>query len=269
MTTTQQKVLEQLTQRSATSVVDSGAVFGYAWQRNQAKGETGLMDEHTGELDPDCRDDVFEFVAYRNVQHWMPEVLEYDETLDKLFNEWWDRDLPEETGLNAADQFPAYLSSLGLEVCGIYGEGHAFTVYTYNEDNHLSSDIHYTYFTLEGEHDGVTYYGDAYLVASIHTGCDAGWGFSRPVVYAEKEELSFISGYNRVTLYAGEHYWDYAGGYEECRSEFGTVSLDEIPCVEIEEIGGECEYTHIPRNKHTVYILGGDAYYGGEKIEVH
>lgn len=289
MNITQQKVIEQLTQRSHTNIVDSGGVFGYAWQRNQAKGEDGLKGSPYGNLDVYVTNGKLELVATKEVVHWLPEVCDYDEELDTLFHEWAkSEENKERNWFELCDEFPTYLQETfeGLEVGGIYGDGDAFTHYTYNEENCLSSDIHFTYFTLNGEINETLYCSESFIIARIHTGCDARWGFSSPVVYSEKDELSFISGYTEITVYAGDHYWDIG-------RNFYTESVDifELPCIELEDVevckpwfsdindpynsgvpillrSGEYKAPIIPTDDEHVYVYDGAAYFKGEMLTV-
>ena len=83
----------------------------------------------------------------------------------------------------AIAKYYAYKELIG-RVGGIYGDGEPVVVNSYNEENMLSQDIQYVYFTWnENSRYGHRRSGEAYVVLQIHGGADIRGGYSKPHVF--------------------------------------------------------------------------------------
>lgn len=187
MTETEQVIADMLTENTGRHMLDSGGSAGRHWQRNQGRQ---FLQEPRGTVDRDY------FTV--SLFHWLSSRAEYDARLDKHWEEFCDK--PENEGETWFELVPKYIEHIqavckrnNLDVGGIYGDGDPVCVYTYNEDSLLDQDIHFWYAEIEGVE---------YALISIHGGCDARGGFTRPRVFEVQgnSELALFD-YRQGTIY--------------------------------------------------------------------
>ena len=110
-----------------------------------------------------------------DVFHFLSERLELATEADAAFREWATTgDRSDESWLACASGWPEHL--------GVRGS----TGYTYNYENALSQDVHYTVYEHEDE---------TYAVVSIHNGCDARSGFTTPRVFLDSSGFDGMAGF--------------------------------------------------------------------------
>lgn len=193
-------IQEMLTENTGTHFLDSGDAYGRHWQRNQ-----GTAFENT----PPVR---LKFSGYNskvqieftlNLYHFLKEHCSYEKELDKLFHGRFRKAMDKDDSkswLELMEEFPGWLGTLkdrnrnlkyGVPG-GIYGEGEPVTVNTYNDEEHLSQTIQFTYFSNSA--------GD-FVILQVHGGCDVRGGYTKPRVFStgHSSELG-IFDYRRGTI---------------------------------------------------------------------
>lgn len=233
---TAQVLHDMLTERTGIHMLDSGGSCGRHWQRNQ-----GRAFENEPEVVLDASWDYLDVTI--NLYHWLKGRLEYNEELDKRFQEFATTgEMEGESWFACADAFMELLKKEseeeGCPIGGIYGEGDPLCVNTYNHESLLSQVIQYYYWEDE---DG------GHVLLQIHNGADVRGGYTRPVAFnvvGDSEYAMFEDG--RMTIHCtgdverpeqmrldggsdgGEcgAYWDFCNGYEENGCDANGNSLD-------------------------------------------
>lgn len=170
-------VARMLTENTGRHMLDSGGAYGRHWEENQGRD---FDSEPESTIEAYCRNGEPEILVTHNVYHWLCAAVEYDEEWDERFHEFADREEVKDLAwLRVAEAWPEYLyEHEGLTVGGIYGEGSAFTVNTYNGEDLLSQVLQYVYFEVaEEDYDG------GFVVLQIHGGCDVRGGYTAPHVF--------------------------------------------------------------------------------------
>lgn len=196
-------VLKQmLTENTGRALCDSGDFYGRNWQQNQ---------NHDFEADPAT---VLSFrwglEVTHNVYHWLKERLDYSPDWQAKFDAFVImKDAEQDEYGRTRDHhwlelmrlFPVYLKSLKQEmeftsepgetttvlapvheVGGIYGEGEAECVNTYNHSSLVSQILQYVY--MEVDDQGI-------VLLQIHGGCDARGGYTAPkLFFCDADEFS-------------------------------------------------------------------------------
>lgn len=206
---TRNMIASMLKENTGRHFLDSGDFYGRHWQANQHR---------EFEAEPaTLLSFKYEYVEMtHNLYHWLVERLEYNERVDNFFRAWangpeqedksWYQSMydfvewlkepwinPEE-GLDPSGK-PYITEPL---VGGMYGEGDAMVINTYNHENLLSQTIQFTYFTIEDAEvidDGI------YVMLQIHGGADVRGGYTAPRIFQPNyyEEGMLDSAYGQVT----------------------------------------------------------------------
>lgn len=171
-TTTENKLIEMLTENTGRHFLDSGGAYGRHWERNQG---VDFEAQPTGSLEFWKRGDDVDIIATLNVFHFLKERLEYNPELDQQYREFVEsNDL--DFDIQSVSKF---LDSLP-DITGIYGEGDPLCVNTYNGEDLLSQIIQYFYWTDDnGPH----------VLLQIHGGCDVRGGYTAPVAFDCDESI--------------------------------------------------------------------------------
>lgn len=155
-----------LTERIGKSILDSGMIYGYNYERNRgvdldAEPET-TVDFRYGSID-----------VTHNLYRWLKARVEFDREMDDLFQYFCSQEDPDDRmgWLELERKFPAFLKELGHDVTGIYGDGEPFVHNTYNYDDLLSQVIQFLYMEVDDE---------PYILLQIHGGCDVRGGYTSP-----------------------------------------------------------------------------------------
>jgi hypothetical protein len=199
LTLTQRKVAQLCRQNTGCHILDSGGSSGRGWQRNQ-----------TREFNPKASGCKVEFSIYEwkdrdarleidftvDVWTWLCDKATYDGKMQRAFDRF--AKLPENENdhwLGLMEKFPEwYANKQGETAAGIYGDGDPIICYTYNDENCLSQDIQFCYWTT-----GERGCRDEHLLVQIHNGADARGGLTSPLAMTCNEELSIFE-YRRCTL---------------------------------------------------------------------
>lgn len=189
-----------LTQNSGISILDSGGQNGRGWQTAkkavEESGQTAAeyfnslpeVKAHISRIDENGIGE-FDYVSV-NVFHTLRDNTTFDAEEDAKFNAW--RELPDNQDTSELQTAYNYAEEMGWT--------DVETHYTYNWENMLSRDVHWT----EGEGpDGVRR-----ALVSIHTGADARGGFSTPVVINLEESAE---------MWHSPDVWYYFDGPDEKR----------------------------------------------------
>ena len=247
--TTEQIIIEMLTENTGSSLCDSGGAYGRNWSRNQGKvfadqpavnctwstwrdrenPESGCFDYGTPEMS-----------ATVSLYHWMTKCLDFDPEMQKQLDEFAAReDMEDESWLGIQEQFADYLRER---------DGHETepnTLNTYNDPDNwdCSQVLQYVELYLEDSHE------PSHLIVSVHGGCDVRGGYTAPKCFRLTEEYYIALQKASVrSLSAGDHWWDYEGGswsYGCEHSEDAPVDdIFSLPCYDIEwlyGVSGEAE----------------------------
>ena len=222
ITQTKDKLQAMLTENTGEHFLDSGGAYGRAWQRNQGIDFDACPPSRV-EFEVYHGDDLYINVTH-SVYHWLEDRVEYNEELDTKYREFVEkRDLY--LDIQSATMFVETLPDVG----GIYGEGDAMTVNTYNGEDLLSQTLQFVYWEDEdGEH----------VMLQIHGGCDVRGGYTDPVAF-DLNGMSELAMFDnaRATLFCNgcNHYWDTDDGcnwYSEGSCGRGYTNLEDYDVVE-------------------------------------
>ena len=248
---TERKIAEMLLENTGSHFLDSGGVYGRAWQHTRAK--YGLNPSKNSSFsggplgpDPDPSKDEIERIARAmrdepwvafdgysislNTFHFLTDALEYVPELDRKFQRWcevtnygkdrYDKDW----GLPLMERFAEQIQARGL-----YGDGPFFTENSYNGECALDRTIQFTLMTVGPSDESGRWVGDewveprepflpeeTYILLQIHGGADVRGGYTQPVLFRASGMGEYaILDYARVSLRCGDgHSWDSEnGGY--------------------------------------------------------
>lgn len=211
-TPTERKVAEMLLENTGSHMLDSGGIYGRAWQRTRAK--YGLNPSKNSSYsggplgpDPDPTEDQIAAIAlvmrYEpegeidrwgvvtvDTFHWLTARLDYDPELDakyqrftRVHNFGKDR-YDAEWGMAVVDAFVRLLwDEHEATSGGIYpGEGALDNIWTntYNGEDALDRTLQFALFHVE--EDGFLPWG-SYVILQIHGGADVRGGYTDPVLF--------------------------------------------------------------------------------------
>lgn len=237
--TTEQIIVEMLTENTGRGICDSGDAYGRNWQRNQGKSfadqpvvsctwstwrdrenpKSGCFDYGTPEMN-----------ATVSLYHWMTKCLDFDPEMQKQLDEFAaTEDMSDESWLGIQEHFAAHLHELN-------GGTEPNTINTYNDpDSWDCSQVLQYVMVYTDDSD----YEPSHLIVSVHGGCDIRGGYTTPkclklaVEYYEALEKASVR-----SLSAGDHWWDYEGGSwsRGCEhSEDAPVNdIFDVPCYDID-----------------------------------
>lgn len=214
-----------LTENTGSSVVDSGGIYGRAWQRNQGRDfeaeptTTVQFDTYRGKLS-----------GYRgtvSLYHWLKLHFEPDDEMQAAIDRFAEEN-PNATWFDVAQKVAENLSTEREPGC----------TYTYNEPDNwdLSQDIQF--WEIYAEDD----YEPSHLIVMVHGGCDARWGFTKPYALKIKcDEYQWRDSARIDCIYAGDMRWTSDGGYG---AAFVCDDPDErdfftLPVINVGEFGDE------------------------------
>lgn len=256
--TTEQIIIEMLTENTGSSLCDSGGAYGRNWERNQGKS---FADQPT----PTCRWSTWrkdgvgsgkpEMSATISLYHWMAKCLEFDPEMQKQLDEFSEReDMRDEGYLGIQEEFASHLHAR---------DGHEKepnTINTYNDPDHwdCSQVLQYVELYIEDA------YEPSHLIVSVHGGCDVRGGYTAPMCFRLTEEYcDALRKANVSSLSAGNHWWDYQGGswsYGCEHSEDAPVDdIFSLPCYDIEwlyGVSGEAEHPDLKEFADAIALTG-------------
>lgn len=235
--TTEQIVVEMLTENTGSSLCDSGGAYGRNWSLNQGKV---FADEPKVRCTFDAwkvkgGDNRLEASVTISLYHWMVSCLEFDPEMQAELEEFAFREDSEvESHLGLQEQFADYLHER---------DGHEKmpnTINTYNNPDTWDCSQVLQYVEL--------YIGDRYepshLIVSVHGGCDVRGGYTAPKCFKLSEEYyQALDHACAKTFGTSDYWWDYDGAsWGHCESSEGTPCKDILaaPCFKLEDLLGEC-----------------------------
>lgn len=205
--TTEQMVIEQLTENTGRAICDSGDAYVRNWQRNQGRdfaAEPKVVDEWSVWRHPD-KDGPgeLEILGSVSLYHWMVECLSFNGEMQAEFDEFAAREENEDSNwLQLQGEFAEYIAKRDKH--GAPPQ----TVNTYNNTDtcDLTQILQFVMLFEEGE------YAPSKLIVSVHGGCDVRGGYSSPRVYdLAKEEWEWDAAMSINYLRCGDAYWALAG----------------------------------------------------------
>lgn len=202
--TTEQMVIEQLTENTGRAICDSGDAYGRNWQRNQGRNfaaEPEVIDEWSAWRHPD-KDGPgeLEILGSVSLYHWMVECLTFNRELQEQFDEFAAREENENSSwLGLQEEFAEYIAKRDKHVAP------PRTVNTYNNGDNCDLTQVLQFVLLFNDSD----YEPSSLIVSVHGGCDVRGGYSSPRVYdLAKDDWSWESAMAINYLSCGDAYWD-------------------------------------------------------------
>lgn len=240
--TTKEVIEAMLKEQVSSNLVDSGGIYGYAWQRNVGKAlqdqpeawgtfSTSGTYEKPGKL---------HMSGVLSLYHWMVKNLEYLPEEQAKFEKFCEEHGTH--GLAAADEYGEHLVATGE------AEDY-FIEYTYNSPDyvHLSQNVQATVITLNLH--------DELVVLSVHGGCDARWGFSEPKVFKAKHgwiEAIGEAHVGGVGCDGSSWWWESWCEMQTCSLNTVTEDIDAIPAFDLASVNPpELDALHM--------LLGGAA----------
>lgn len=229
--TTEQIVVEMLTENTGSSLCDSGGAYGRNWSRNQGKV---FADEPKVRCTFDVwkdKDGVNRLEPSTTVSlyHWMVGCLEFDPNMQSELDEFATRkENEDESWLGLQEQFAEYLHERDSH------EAEPNVINTCNGDDwDCSQVLQYVELYIEDGHE------PSHLIVSVHGGCDYRGGYTSPKCFKLTEEYyQALDKANVKSFGAGDFWWDYGSGWGACdKSE--SAPCDDIlaaPCFNIDEV---------------------------------
>jgi hypothetical protein len=174
--TTEQIVVEMLTENTGSHFLDSGGAYGRHWQRNQGRdfsAEPVVSHEWSVWRNKE-KGEVYgrpDLMATVSLYHWMVHSLEFDAELQVELDQYAEANSG--NWLQVQEEFAEQLHEQGRLDC----EPRTFN--TYNDPDYidLSQVIQYVSLTLDGEHE------PTHMIVSVHGGCDVRGGYGAPKVF--------------------------------------------------------------------------------------
>lgn len=207
--TTEQMVVQQLTENTGRALCDSGDAYGRNWQRNQgqdlsaAPAVTVSWDAFRAR-DEEHLPGQLMLCGTVDLYHWMTRNLEFDAELQAQLDEFAAREENEDSNwLQLQEEFADYLHDR---------EGHEAkprVINTYNDPDNvdLSQVLQYVELYTEDRHE------PSHLIVSVHGGCDVRGGYTSPVVYRLRHEYYEALDAARVSCaYTSDFSWDFSAG---------------------------------------------------------
>lgn len=250
VTPTERKIAEMLLENTGVAMMDSGGIYGRAWQVTRAKyGLDGGLPNSPfhggpGHAPVEPVEDEIERVALamrneppqsideygsfsRNAFHFLVDALDYDPVLDRKWQVFqrvanWGKDrYDKEPGYALIPEFLDRLDGRGANISGIYGEGEPVSDNSYNYEHAVDRVFQFTLFTVTAHgsdpYDRELFLPeDSYVMLQIHGGADVRGGYTDPVLFRESSMAEYaILDYGRGWLRCeNEHNWDSDnGGY--------------------------------------------------------
>lgn len=214
-TPTQRAIAEMLVENTGSHFLDSGGVYGRAWQHTRAAFglDSGLPNStfsggpKPGTKDP--QDDEIERVALAMAEspaggidtfgsvsvdtfHWLTDRVEYDETLDRKFQRWIALRKSDNHWIAEVEEFIEQLGrkvELGDGMGGKLDSNRNGWINTYNHDNSLDRTLQFLLFEVE---DDSFLPEGSYVILQIHGGADVRGGYTAPRLFT-------LPGYEGVT----------------------------------------------------------------------
>lgn len=198
---TENIIASMMKENTGRSILDSGDFYGRHWQENQHR-------EFETEPATSLSFKYGHVEMTHNLYHWLVERLDYNEEVDNLFRAWANGpDQEDKSWYQSMYDFIEWLKEPWIdedgyemvpEIGGLYGEGDAMVINTYNHPDLLSQTIQFTYFTIEDAEvidDGI------YIMLQIHGGADVRGGYTAPRIFQPNhyEEGIFDNAYGQVT----------------------------------------------------------------------
>jgi len=173
--TTEQVIFDMLTENTGRHMLDSGGAYGRNWERNQGKTLDDFMNAPGTIVERNCYGGTPEISITIDVFHFLRACLDYEPTLDALFDEY-EQSEPDEGGgwLPLMEGFPTWLAENHGDEWGC--DPDTMTVNTYNGEDAVSQTLQYTMFSMDGSE---ACWGE-YVLLQIHGGCDVRGGYTRP-----------------------------------------------------------------------------------------
>lgn len=233
--TTEQMVVEQLTENTGRGLCDSGDAYGRNWQRNQGRkfaeepSSTVRWDAWRkqdeagpGKLEPETNVSLY---------HWMLHNLEFDAEMQVELDEFTQQEDQAGTSwLGVQEEFAEYISKRDEH------EASPSVTNTYNDTDecHLNQVLQYVAVFAEGE------YAPSHLIVSVHGGCDVRGGYSSPRCYRLKSaEWEYTETMKLNLVYAGDFHWDYSDGCWRYLNDSNCTQVPDLfklPCLKAEWI---------------------------------
>jgi hypothetical protein len=213
---------QMLTENTGGNIVDSGGIYGRAWQRNQGRdfeaepSSSVTWSVHRGRLS---------MCATISLYHWLVLNFEPDAEMQAKIDTEGEID-DSRTWFDIAEEVAKAEST----------EADARRTYTYNESDNwdLSQDVQFWEVYTDDN------YEPTHLIVMVHNGCDARWGFTKPYALRIKgEDHQWRESARIDAVYAGDHAWYQEGGYNSgwVGSEPGVDDFFTLPIIDETDLG--------------------------------
>ena len=192
--TTEQVVAEMLRENTGSVLVDSGDLYGRAYERNQT---TDFAQQPAAWGRFDCAGSHLHVNGTVSLYHWMTSMLEFDPVLQEMLDRHAQGASNSESWFTVVDDFASKLFQAG-EL-----DSEPTTIYTYNSPDScdLSQNIQYVNIYADGN------YEPSHMIVMVHNGCDARWGFTAPKCFRIKSDEDYLDAMRLSGVYAGDDSW--------------------------------------------------------------
>jgi hypothetical protein len=228
--TTEQIIVEMLTENTGSYITDSGSAYGRHWQRNQGRN---FWDEPTVRSDfnvyrsaESTEPGRVEMCATVSLAHWMEHNLCFDAEMQAQLDQFAEEH-PDMTWLVLQEEFAEWLA----EREGHDTEPAVHNTYNYQDSCDLSQTLQYVHICRDGA------YAPTHLIISVHGGCDVRGGYTAPKCFEiRKDEYEWLETMRVDGISAGGNLWHLQGYNDVEASEHNTcgTNLFDIPAYRLD-----------------------------------
>ena len=191
---TEQVVIEMLRENTGGNLVDSGSLYGRAYERNQAV-DFAQQPGAWGRFD--CAGSHLHVNGTVSLYHWMTSMLEFDPVLQEKLERHAQEFSISSSWFTVQDDFVQKLFEAG----DLARESRV--TYTYNTPDSCDLSQNIQYISLYTESD----FEPSHLIVMVHNGCDARWGFTAPQCFRIKSDEDYLDAMRLSGVYAGDDSW--------------------------------------------------------------
>lgn len=192
--TTEQVVADMLRENTGSVLVDSGSLYGRAYERNQAV-DFAQQPAAWGRFE--CAGTRLLINGTVSLYHWMTSMLEFDPVLQEKLERHAQEFSISSSWFTVQDDFVQKLFEAG----DLARESRV--TYTYNTPDSCDLSQNIQYISLYTESD----YEPTHLIVMVHNGCDARWGFTAPQCFRIKSDEDYLDAMRLSGVYAGDDSW--------------------------------------------------------------
>lgn len=212
---TEEVIVEMLTENTGRALCDSGGAYGRNWERNQ--GDKFANDKPIS-VEFGCYDGSLEVMCTVSLYHWMLHNLEFDAEMQARLDAYTDEQPSNTSWFQIAEEFAEQEQARANDENCETNRDFPRCINTYNDPDHwdLSQVLQFHSLCLDDYHE------TTHLIVQVHGGCDVRGGYTAPKCFRlSRDGYEWIESAHVSDVFAGRWYWGYnyfAKGHLNCSS---------------------------------------------------